>query len=113
MVSITKTAVIGHLKLKKTLPLLYNSLCRMLWLSCIMPVSISHNQIFPKIAPPDVVVCRPAVFSMLRSTAGKHSKDVGTRKRHPKLKIRTRTTTPKKVTTYWDLELRRWGAKSR
>ncbi|RPB00304.1 hypothetical protein L873DRAFT_823503 [Choiromyces venosus 120613-1] len=84
MLSTTKTAAIGYSKLRENITLLSNGLWRALWLSCIMPVSISHNRIFPENTPPDVVVCRPAAFSMLRSTAGMHCKDVGIRGRHSK-----------------------------
>ncbi|RPB02948.1 hypothetical protein L873DRAFT_329602 [Choiromyces venosus 120613-1] len=76
-----------------------------------MPVSISHNQIFPGIATPDVMVSGVAVFSMSRSTPGKYCNDVGIKRRHSKPKIRTRATSPKKVMTYWGFEIAPLGSE--
>ncbi|RPB02789.1 hypothetical protein L873DRAFT_1801820 [Choiromyces venosus 120613-1] len=104
-VSITKTAAIGHLMLKRNITtVVQRSVEGAL-------VILYHDSFYipqpntPEITPPDVVFCRSPVFSMLQSTHGKHCKDVAIRERHSKPKIRTRTTSLKKLMTYSGFEI--------
>ncbi|RPB02719.1 hypothetical protein L873DRAFT_1801710 [Choiromyces venosus 120613-1] len=111
-VSITKTAAIGHLMLKRNITtVVQRSLEGAL-------VILYHDSFYilqpnpPEITPLDVVFCRPPVFSTLQSTHGKHCKDVAKGRDMQNQQQEQEQLVLKSLWPIRDLKLRRSGARS-